>query len=135
MFQRAATFFPDAELVVVQALSTALATRTEPYAAGAVVSNKVPNPRSQRMVIIRRDGGRAVDLHDDARITVRVWAPTDQEAADLSRLVGALLWAAPTGSPIVRVTQESGASPVPDESDQALRLMVFTVRTRGGVLT
>lgn len=134
MFQPAATLFPDVELWAVQHLSAALAARPEPYAAGVHVGIKVPNPRAGRMVIVRRDGGTAADLFDDARLSVRVWAPTDAEATDLSRLVGALLWGAPDGQPVVRVSQESGPITVPDESEQALRYSVFTIRTRGEVI-
>ncbi|MDB5716449.1 MAG: hypothetical protein JWO15_3846 [Sphingomonadales bacterium] len=134
MLQPAAILFPDAELWAVSYLSDALASRPEPY-ADALVSNAVPSPRVDRMVIVRRDGGQAVDLRDDARLSVRTWATTEQDAADLARLVAALLWAAPDGLPVVRVAQESGPSAVADQSGQALRYSVFTVRTRGEVLT
>lgn len=134
MFQPAPILFPDVELWATGYLRTALAAREETYAAGVYVANTVPNPRRNRMVILRRDGGRAFDVFDDARVSVRVWAATEQDATDLSRLVAALLWAAPDGSPVVRVTQESGNSPVPDESGAHLRYSVFTIRTRGDQL-
>jgi hypothetical protein len=84
------------------------------------------------MVVVRRDGGPRLDVtRDQARLTVRVWGSTEQEATDLARLVAALLWAAPTGEPVIRVTQPTGPSPVADDSRQPLRLQTFELIVRG----
>jgi hypothetical protein len=124
--------FPDVEMWACQYLRDALASRSEPYAAGVYVGNTVPSPRTGRMVVARRDGGTRLDYHrDQARLTVRVWAGSEQEATDLARLVAALLWAAPTGDPVIRVEQPTGPTPVPDDSRQPLRLQSFDVTTRG----
>lgn len=123
---------PDVELWATGYLRTALAARGEAYAAGVLVSNTVPATRAGRMVVVRRDGGPRTDvLRDVARLAVRVWAGTEQEATDLARLVSGVLAAAATGSPVARVVVVSGPSPVADPSGQPLRFMAFEVTTRG----
>lgn len=123
---------PDVELWATTWLRDALAARTEPYAADVLVSNTVPTNRRARMVIVRRDGGLRLDtLRESARLTVRVWASTERDATDLARLAAALLWAAPTGDPVLNVTQPTGATPVADPSGQPLRYMTFDVTVRG----
>lgn len=124
--------FPDVELWATGHLRSALAARAESYAADVFVSNAVPAGRRDRMVIVRRDGGPRLDVvREAARLTVRVWGKTEQEATDLARLVRALLWAAPNGAPVLKVSDLSGPSPVADESGQPLRLMSFEVIVRG----
>lgn len=127
-----AIVFPDVELWATTYLRSELATRPEAYAANVWVSNVVPATRSDRMAVVRRDGGPRLDAtREAARLTVRVWGSTEQEATDLARLVGALLWAAPNGDPVLRVTQPTGPTPVPDDSHQPLRLLTFEVVVRG----
>lgn len=132
--QPAAILFPDVEMWASTFLRTALAARAEPYAANVFVSNQVPATRRDRMVIVRRDGGTPDALRDQAYLSVRVWATTEQDATDLARLVTALLWSAPTGDPVLMVRQQSGASPVADESGQPLRFIVMEIHTRGEAL-
>lgn len=124
--------FPDVELWATDWLRTALADRTETYATGVHVGNAVPADRRDRMVIFRRDGGPRIDAtREAARLAVRVWAATEQDATDLARLVAALLWAAPNGDPVLRVAQQMGPSPIADQSGQPLRYMTFEVVVRG----
>lgn len=124
--------FPDVELWACGYLRAALAGRSEPYASGVYVGNTVPATRTNRMVVVRRDGGPRLDVaREAARLTVRTWATTEQDATDLSRLVAALLWAAPTGDPVLRVDQLTGTSPVADDSRQPLRLATYEVIVRG----
>ena len=121
---------PDVELWATGYLRAALAARPESYAVGVRVSNaKVGNVRQ---VVVRRDGGPRLDLvREAARLGVNVWGETEQDATDLARLVAALLWAAPDGNPVVKVTQPGGISPVADSSGQPLRYMTFEITTRG----
>ena len=124
--------FPDVDLWATGYLRSALAARAEPYAAGVKVAVTVPATRPARLVVVRRDGGPRLDVaRETARLGVRVWAGTEQDATDLARLVAALLWAAPDGNPVLKVTQTSGPSPVPDSSGQPLRYLTFEVTTRG----
>lgn len=127
---------PDVELWATQWLREALAGRPEAYASDVVVATAVPTTRRPRMVVVRHDGGLRLDLvRELARLSVNVWGGTEQEATDLARLVSALLWSAPTGDPVLRITQPSGAAAVPDPSGQPLRYLVFEVTTRGQQLT
>lgn len=124
--------FPDVEMWACGYLRPALAARPEPYAEDVYVGNVVPATRTQRMVVVRRDGGPRLDrTRDSARLTVRVWGGSEQEATDLARLVAALLWAAPDGNPVIRVDQPTGPSPVADDSRQPLRLQTFDLIVRG----
>lgn len=123
---------PDVELWAAQWLRAALAARPEAYATGVHVGTAVPATRAARMVLVRRDGGRRLDLlREVARLTVHTWGSTEQEANDLARLVGALLWSAPDGNPVVQVALNTGASPVADPSGQPMRTQTFDVTTRG----
>jgi hypothetical protein len=126
--------FPDVELWGTTYLRDALGQRTEPWAAVDLVSNRVPTTRKNRMVIVRRDGGTSDGLRDVARVSVQVWAKTEQDATDLARLVAALLWAAPNGDPVLKVVQQSGPTPIADTSGQPLRYLVFEIHTRGEAL-
>lgn len=135
MWQPTAILFPDVELWATDFLRAALSERNEGYAWGVYVSNTVPKDRRDRMVIVRRDGGLSDGLRDNARLSVRIWAKKEQDATDLARLVQALLWAAPDGNPVLSVNQQSGPTPVADESKQPLRFLVFEVATRGIALT
>lgn len=125
--------FPDVELWAAGYLRTALAARTEPYAAGVFVSNAVPSTRRDRMVIVRRDGGPRLDaVREVARLGVNVWGSTEQEVTDLTRLVRALLWAAPDGKPVCKAVENSGPSSIPDA--QPRRFMTFELTVRGSDL-
>lgn len=134
-WQPAPLVFPDVELVLTAYLRGALAGRPESYAQDVYVSNRVPNPRRPRMVVVRRDGGAGSGFRDVARVSFRVWAQNERAATDLARLVAALLRAAPDGDPIVRVSSQSGPTPVADESEQPLRYVVMDVHTRATNLT
>jgi len=126
-----AVLFPDVELWATGYLRTALDSRTEPYTDNVYVGNVVPDTRASRMVVVRRDGGPLDRLRDTARLVVRTWATSEQDVNDLARMVGALLWAAPDGQPVIRVDQPTGPTPVADPSRQPLRLQTFEVVVRG----
>lgn len=130
-WQAAAVVYPDIELVLIPKIKAALAARAEPYAAGALVSNNVPDSRSPRMVIVRRDGGTQAELRDRPRVALRIWASTEKDASALAALVIALCQTFVDGNPILRVGDISGPSPVPDSSDQPLRYAVINFETRG----
>lgn len=124
--------FPDVELWATGYLRSALASRPEPYAASVFVGTTVPSTRRDRMVTVRRDGGPRLDVaREAARLGVNVWGSTEQEASDLARLVRALLWAAPDGDPVCKVTELSGPSPIADESGQPRRYATFELIVRG----
>lgn len=132
-WQPAALLHTDVEAWAVTYMTTALAARSETYAQSVTVSNAVPNPRAARMVTFRRDGGTPDGLFDVPRVNVGVWAATDEDVIDLTRLVAALLWAAPNGNPVTHAEMVGGPVAVPDA--QPRRSMTFEIRSRGVKLT
>lgn len=114
--QPAGVVAPDAELWATGALRSALAGRSEPYAADVFVGNEKPATNRARMVVVRRDGGPMSGVFDHPRLTVRVWADLEQDASDLAGLVQALLLNAPGDGVCVAATSLSGPSGVPDDS-------------------
>jgi len=127
--QPPAVIFGDAELWATTYLRSALAARLEPYAA-ARVSNQKSTTKQARQVVVRRDGGRQDGLFDFPRLTVRVWADDEQDAADLSRLVRALLMVAPGDGPCVRVESTTGPQGLPGDS-QPQKFFTVDVKMRG----
>lgn len=124
--------FPDVELWACQYLRRELDARPEAETENVYVGNVVPETRRSRMAVVRRDGGlRTGQTRDVARLTVRTWATSEQEVNDLSRLIAALLWAAPDGDPVIRCEQSAGPTPVADNSRQPLRLQSFELTVRG----
>jgi hypothetical protein len=120
--------FPDAERLAIAVLTTALGNRSEEYAQDVYLDVTEPQTRRRRQVVVRRDGGRRLDLVREApRLTFRVWGRDDTETGDLARLVAALLGAAADGStPLLRVTT-SGPYRVPG-TDYRLLTAEFTVK-------
>lgn len=130
--QPSAVMFPDVLLWATGYLRDALGARLEPYAANVHVGTSMPTKRPKRAVILRRDGGPKLDpARESARLSVQVWGGTEQDVNDLTRLVRALLWAAPNGEPVVRVDDSAGPSTIVDESAQPGRYMTFDVIVRG----
>lgn len=127
--QPAGVVAPDAELWATAALRSALAARSETYAAGVFVGNEKPTTNRARTVVVRRDGGSQVGLFDYPRLTVRVWADVEQEASDLARLVQALFLNAAGDGVCVAVTSLGGPSGVPDDS-QFQKVLTVEARLR-----
>lgn len=115
--------FPDVEAVLVSALSERV---------GVPVSTRVPNPRPEAFVVVRRVGGtRPALITDRAAVTVECWSASNVDACDLSRWARAYVH---TLAPDVvrRVVELSGPADSPDPVSESPRY-VFTVQvdTRG----
>lgn len=132
-WQPAAIIYPDIELALTGRIRAALAARPETYAAEVYVANTVPNPRRDRMVIVRRDGGTQTGVRDRPRVSLRIWATSEKEANDLARLVIALCQTFADGAPVLAVPVDAitGPTPIPDESGQPMRYVVAEFHTRG----
>ena len=128
--------FPDIELAVTSYLRDALEERDEACCSGVYVSIIASNPRSDRMVVVRRDGGRRLDaFRESARIGVQVWATTFGECVELASIVRALIQAMPDGNPVISAVERSAPSPVDDVSGQPMRFGTFELTARGATLT
>lgn len=126
----------DADLWWIVYLRGALVGRPESYASGVYFDRRVPSTRRDRMVIVRRDGGSVTGLFDQPRIALDVWAMSDSDATNLSRLVIALSLKAPlAGAGVTKVTHLSGPNSVPEDSDQFRRLSLIEATHRATVLT
>lgn len=125
--------FPIVEQAFPAALRTALASRSETYAKNVYVGKTVPDPRRDRMVLFRRDGGGSGDWTDRPRLGIRVYGTDDDEADNLARLVVALL---PTlvGPSIDSVRVLSGPTDVTDKSEQPQRYITAEAATRAANL-
>ena len=122
-WQTSTVLYPDAELLMTE--------KTRALFPGVFVSNAVPNPRRDQMLIWNRDGGSSANLRDRARMRCRVWARRPQDATDLARQLVARLPGLVNGDPIVHLEHLSGPYDLPDESGQAQRYLLFEIHTRG----
>lgn len=124
----------DADLWWIVYLRGALVGRTEPYAQGVYFDRRVPNPRRDRMVIVRRDGGNVEGVFDRPRVAFDVWAKSEQDATNLAALIVALAFDAPGVNGCTRVTHLSGPNDVADPSGQPRRLALIEATHRADVL-
>lgn len=127
--QPAEILFPDAELWLTTALRAALATRSETYKSGVIVGSTVPSTIPARFVQVRRDGGPEDGVFDRPRFGINVWAATEQDVANLARLVAALLRLLPGDGVCVSMRQTSGPSPIADTKPR--RYMTYEATLRG----
>lgn len=137
MMQPAPLLPVDAELWWCTYLREALALREESVASDVLVGRAVPNPRVDRMVIVRRDGGTIAGTLDQPQMTFNVWAATEQDAANLASLVVGIALEAPLApaSPIVRAVHAGGPTSVADLSGLPRRLVSVDTLHRADVLT
>jgi hypothetical protein len=131
--QPAAVMPADAELWGTGYLRTFLAGRAEPYASGVWVGRTKPTENKPRIVAVRRDGGPITGIFDNPRLTIRVWANSDDDAADLARLIVGAISVSPGHGPVVAVTNLFGPSPIPDSS-QAQYMVNAELKLRCAVL-
>jgi hypothetical protein len=87
------------------------------------------------MVIVRRDGGSVSGLFDHPRVSLDVWAKTEQDATNLASLVVALALKAPlAGAGVTYVSHLSGPNSVADPSGQPRRLALIEATHRATIL-
>lgn len=120
--------FPDIEALLVRVL---------PDRVGAGVSTKVPTPRPEAFVRVRRVGGtRPNRITDSSTVVVECWASDPVVASDLGRLTHAHVFALPgesyDGDFVRRVREVGGLQSFPDPVSETPRYQ-FTVQidTRG----
>lgn len=112
---------PDPVTLALPYLRTALADDTVTVAA------KVPAPRPERLVVLRRAGRtRAVqNILTRPRIDAQVWAANEFDALQLADLVEAHLLAAPGEvAGVSRASLFLGPTPIPDPDDETPRALL-----------
>ena len=126
--------FPDATAVVVRFLARQFAATDAPVPVGT----RVPNPRPERFVLVRRVGGhRATLVTDAARLAVEAWDSSPANAADLAERCRSWLHAmagtVQDDVPVYVVGDVGGPADLPDPlSDQPRYTFTVEVTVRGG---
>lgn len=134
--QPAAALPVDADLWWIVYLRGALVGRGESYASNVYFDRRVPDSRRDRMVIVRRDGGQVTGLFDRPRVSLDVWAKTEQDATNLASLIVALALAAPlSGAGVTDVVHVGGPNAVPDPSGQPRRQALIEATHRASLIT
>lgn len=103
---------------------------------------RVPNPRPDEWLMVRRVGGPRRDLViDDATLAIEAWSVSDANSHDLAQLARAYLIAM-VGETVgdslfvYRVDELSGVANLPDpESTQSRHTFTVAVTVRGVVLS
>jgi hypothetical protein len=129
---KALTVFDDAQAAGATVLRTALAGRSEDYAAGVTVGTRVPGDRSPELprlpyVMVRKDADLPHSSMANARVTLRVtvWHTDADAAHDLAMLCQGLLIV--HSGPVIRGVRP-GTGPLPAVDDPSgTDLSTFTV--------
>lgn len=124
-----AVTFDDVEVTIPAALRAALTAWPDLY-----VGRNTPTPTRPYMILVRRQGGIPRRVYDQPRLGFDVWAPTDQEANDLSRdLVRAMYALDARGE--IKALSMSGPSEIPNaDTVSRIRYLSADFRTRGSTL-
>lgn len=123
--------FPDVQAAGAVVLRTALAARSEPFAAEVTVGTRVPAIRSPEdaglpFVLVRKDSDLPHPSMANARCTLRctVWHQDADQAHDLAMLCQGL-WLVHSG-PVIRGFRP-GTGPLPATDDESgVDLSTFT---------
>lgn len=129
----AAILFPDAVGETLPIVRRALASRSEPYAAGATVSSKFPSADDARAALpwvrVSLDGSsRSRLVAGRAIVRVAVWHTDASRANALARLLEALLLASSGGG--VRSFGPNTGPLDADDPDTGEPLTAFTLAAR-----
>ena len=132
------THYLDAELVVINYLRAAFATRPEGYAANVVFGNQVPEIRPDKFVKVKRNGGVSDETPtlDAPRIDIEAWAQDDADAHDIAALCHALIYTMPNRTPVRKIEPFLGLTRIDDPLSHVSRvLFTLTLRMRGTPFT
>ncbi|MDQ0735331.1 hypothetical protein [Arthrobacter agilis] len=131
----ASVIHADLELWLTGYIRRELALRPEAYAAGVFVSDEFPSPAKPRTVVVRYDGGPDTSVVTaEAAVGVTILAANKQEAANLSRLVAAIIRdcaRVEPGNPVAAVLGVNGPYKAPEESTQSRRYLTATLSVVG----
>jgi hypothetical protein len=126
--------FPDVVALVVGQLAAQLPA----LVGGPVhVGNRVPTPRPERFVVVRRAGGdRVTIVTEAATINVAAWAQSVPDADDIAQACRSALHAMGganvDGVPVYKVVDLGGPAEEADPlSDQPMSQLSVSVHVRG----
>ena len=126
--------WPDVQTVLPAFLRDSLAGREEPFTWGVRVGRRrLESWKTLPVVVVRRDGGMVRGVLDVARVAVRVWAASEDDATDLSLLVRSIMLGLPGIGPVVRVEHNSGPFDIATDGMEFETYMAFDVTLRGEV--
>lgn len=126
--------FPDATDIVCAILSDGL---EDDFGWSVPVRSKVPDPRPDTFVVVRRTGGpRRNIVTDTPTLVVESYGLVEEQASDLSQMCRALLFASRAtvvdGVAVYRVGEFAGPAYLPDPtSDHHRYTQTVTVALRG----
>lgn len=133
--KRPVMVFPDAETQTVSYLRARFESRTEGFASGVQVSNRVPSPVPSPFVWVRDDGGGAASLVARAVLFgVNVFSSSRDSAVDLANLTLSLALDAPGSGPFVGRGNFSGPYEVTDSGPLARFFFTVELHLRGSAL-
>lgn len=125
--------FPDVVALAVEQLAAQL-----PALVGTVhVGNRVPSPRPQRFVVVRRGGGSRITIVTEAAtLNVGAWALSVPDADDIAQacrsVLHALAGTTVNGVPVYKVDDVGGPAEEADPlSDQPMSQLSVSVHVRG----
>jgi hypothetical protein len=125
--------YPDATLAAVTAIRDGLTAQS----STATVGTRVPNPRPDLFVTVRRIGGVRRNLVvDSAQLSVECWGLSEQTAHDLAQLCRGFIHAArgtnQDGTVVYHVAEIGGPALLPDPaSEQPRYVATYEIGTRG----
>ena len=112
---------PDAEILAINYLTTALAARGETATVGVIIPTTTTWTGSTKFIQVALDGTPIVEYPVMERASVRVtaWAGSTTEAKRLCRLVLGLLCSHPGGSGVGSIRPLTGCLPTKDPTTDA----------------
>lgn len=125
--------FPDVVALAVDRLAAELPT----LVGTTHVGNRVPSPRPDRFVVVRRAGGSRITIVTEAAtLNIGAWASSVPDADDIAQAARTVLHAMAgttvDGVPIYRVDDLGGPSEDADPlSDQPMSQLSVSVHVRG----
>ena len=143
-WERPLIIYPDPVKIGVDFLRPALAARTEPEAAGALVVAAMPsiwpvdedtNMRRPMVVLLPGGGISTVASIDRPRLDVRIWHSDQYAGAALAQLVRGLLHTMAGRGPVRGVREFLGPTYIPDPETGAPRYLLTVELTVRGVMS
>jgi hypothetical protein len=128
--------FPDAVALVLPELTAGLPALGF---AGIPVGNRVPSPRPERFIVVRRAGGARITIVTEAAtLNLQAWSTSVPDADDLAQAARSIVWGMAgrtfASTPVYRVEDVEGPAEEADPlSDQPMAQLSVSVHVRGRV--